>query len=542
MRGAICSAILAIALALVTVGGTTAASTLCVGGPQCYPTLIAAVNAAHDGDTIRIGPGTFAGGVTITKSVSLVGAGATRTTIKGGGPVLTIGRFLAPGSNQLAVSISGLTITGGVASTAPTPSGTVAFVAIGGGVYIPGGPSGTVGATVTITDSAIVGNRASPSSTVDSGDPCPGGSDCPFAQAIGGGIADVGRLTLIRTLVSGNVAGGPATSNAGGGGIWTATNSGPGALTLINSSVVNNRASVSSPNGRFAEGGGIEVQDGEQFTVRGSDVSGNTASVSSSFPTGVNMNANSGGIHIGGFGVATIDSTRIIGNTALVEDPSGYPAAFDAALSDGLSDFCACGQKLTLTNSVISGNRTIANVASTDNGPSDSAVEIDGQATVTNTAITDNTTLVTSHTGSAAALGAFFAFDGDTGSIVVTNSVISRNSVIVSTKTGPATIQGVGVTNGGPLELRNTVVGDNRGVVNGRTGSAQGGGIWNGQPFGPDGPTPQLTLSSSQVIRNSLFGNAQTTLQGGGLFTVGFPANVQSTVFARNTPDDCEGC
>jgi hypothetical protein len=295
MRGAICSAILAIALALVTVGGSAAASTLCVGGPQCYPTLQAALNAAHDGDTIRIGPGSFAGGVTVTKSLTIVGAGAQRTTIRGGGPVLTIGTFLAAGSDQLVVSISGVTVTGGVATTAPTPSGTVGFSAVGGGIYIPGGPGGTVGATVTISDSAVVGNRASPSSTVDSGDPCPGGGDCPFAQAIGGGIGDVGKLTLIRTLVSGNVAGGPVTSNAAGGGIWTATNGGPGALTLINSTVTNNRASVSTPNGRFAEGGGIEVQDGEQFTVRGSDVSGNTASVTSSFPIGVNMNANSGG-------------------------------------------------------------------------------------------------------------------------------------------------------------------------------------------------------------------------------------------------------
>jgi hypothetical protein len=207
-----------------------------------------------------------------------------------------------------------------------------------------------------------------------------------------------------------------------------------------------------------------------------------------------------------------------------------------------LSDFCTCGQTLTLTNSVISGNRTFANVASTDNGPSDSAVEIDGQATVANTAITDNTTLVSSHSGSAGALGAFFAFDGDTGSIVVTNSVISRNSVIVTTQTGPATIQGVGVTNGGALNLRNTVVSDNRGVANGQSGFAQGGGIWNGQPFGSDGPSPQLTVSGSQVVRNLLLGSAKLTLQGGGVFTTGFTASLQNTVVAHNTPDDCEGC
>ena len=37
------------------------AATLCVGtGSGCYSTIQAAVNAAHDGDRIAIGPGTYA--------------------------------------------------------------------------------------------------------------------------------------------------------------------------------------------------------------------------------------------------------------------------------------------------------------------------------------------------------------------------------------------------------------------------------------------------------------------------------------------------
>jgi hypothetical protein len=35
-----------------------------------------ALDAAQDGDTIAIGPGTFAGGITIVESVQLDGAGA----------------------------------------------------------------------------------------------------------------------------------------------------------------------------------------------------------------------------------------------------------------------------------------------------------------------------------------------------------------------------------------------------------------------------------------------------------------------------------
>jgi hypothetical protein len=536
--------------AAALLGAASAASApkaqpICVGkGPKCSPTLAAALAAAHDGDTIQLGPGNYAGGVTIDASISLVGAGAGRTTISGGGPVLTIGQVGGADNDQLHVSISGVTVTGGDATSAPTRDGSITFVALGGGVLIPSdAPPGTVGATVTIQDSAITGNRATPTSTTDSGDSCPGG-DCAFAQGIGGGIADIGKLTLVDTVVSGNVAGGPLASNAEGGGIWTATAGGPGALTLIDSTVTNNQASVSRPNGRFAEGGGIQVQDGETFVVQNSTVSNNTASVSNTFPTGVEMNADSGGIHIGGVGSATIENSQITGNTASADDPSGFPGAFDAGLSDGLSDFCACGQTLDLENTVISYNRTIANVASSDNGPSDSAVEIDGQATVSNTTISDNTTTVTSHHGSASALGAFFAFDGDAGSIVMTDSTIANNTVTVSAHGGPGTIQGAGVTNGAALELHNVQVTGNSAHANGPNGSyAQGGGIWNGQPFGPDGnPTPQLTLANTHVTGNLLTGGPGVLLQGGGLYTVGFPVTLDKSQIDHNRPDDCVGC
>src|SRR5438552_6047576 len=103
------------ALGLVGLGvaaSPLSAANVCVGGtPKCFPTLQAAVDAAHDGDTIKLGPGTFAGGVTIDVSVELEGAGAESTIINGGGPVLTIGTFGA--SSEPTVSIEGVTIRGG---------------------------------------------------------------------------------------------------------------------------------------------------------------------------------------------------------------------------------------------------------------------------------------------------------------------------------------------------------------------------------------------------------------------------------------------
>ena len=125
MRGTLAAAC-ALTVALVVVAAPTQAASkqpaarLCVGGKKCYETIQPAVDAASDGDTIRIGRGTFAGGVTVGKSVDLVGDGAGKTIIQGGGPVLTLWTEGAPA--QPTISIRGLTITGGLNRTKPDPA------------------------------------------------------------------------------------------------------------------------------------------------------------------------------------------------------------------------------------------------------------------------------------------------------------------------------------------------------------------------------------------------------------------------------------
>jgi len=173
-------------------------------------------------------------------------------------------------------------------------------------------------------------------------------------------------------------------------------------------------------------------------------------------------------------------------------------------------------------------------------------VEIDSQATISDTRIVDNTTTVAtqaSSQGSVAAMGAFFAFDNDAGAIVMSDSVIDGNTVTTSSKSGPAIIQGGGLTNGGSLDLRNVEIKGNSADAEGDGGLNQGGGIWNGEPFGPgNSPPPQLTLDNSSVTKNVLTGSTGVTLQGGGLFTLGFPISSTGTTIAKNVPDQCFGC
>ena len=86
-------------------------------GAACYPTVQAAVDAAQDGDTVRIPAGRFAGGVVITKSITIAGAGAASTHLVGGEHVLTVGTWMAPSPPE--VHISGVTLRGGRAHNSP---------------------------------------------------------------------------------------------------------------------------------------------------------------------------------------------------------------------------------------------------------------------------------------------------------------------------------------------------------------------------------------------------------------------------------------
>lgn len=88
----------------------------------CFTIVQAAVDAAHDGDVIQIGPGTYAGGVIVDVSVSLIGSGAKDTIISGGGPVLTIG--VPDAATEPTVTIQGITVANGrTAATSPRKTG-----------------------------------------------------------------------------------------------------------------------------------------------------------------------------------------------------------------------------------------------------------------------------------------------------------------------------------------------------------------------------------------------------------------------------------
>jgi hypothetical protein len=540
-----------VGLAIAVGGASTATAAakgkaICVGNrPGCFSTIQAAVNAAQDGDTITVAPGTYAGGITIDVSVTIVGEGAGRTIVSGGGPVLTIGQAFA--ASEPTVSISGVTITGGVthSSFAEVFVGP-GVIALGGGISVPPAANFAPGATVTIANSVITGNTVAPTSAIDSGLPCPPdititciNGDLPFAQAAGGGINTFGATTLTNTTVSDNQVGGPVASDAGPGGIASIE----GGLTLKNSTVTGNRAIASAPNGRFADVGGVVANSGT-LTVDGSVISDNSASIATSMPNDIpgGIGAHAGGIEIGGNDScadpsncvqATIRNSTITGNSASATNSLGDAVDFCGGICDDGS--------LLLSDSLVSNNQVTASVpaGSTACACADSAgIGTGGVESITDTRITGNAVTAVAPDGNATATNG----GGSAGnglSISIRNSLISGNHITATTTTGTATVTGAGFGNSAVLEVRGTTFSDNTGTASGPAGTAQGGGISN--VVGPGAPPGQLTLIDSRIIHNTLGGDPGITIQGGGLFTT-VPVTLQDTLIAQNIPDQCFGC
>lgn len=505
-------------------------ATVCVGSSAtCFATIQAAVDAARPGDTIRIGAGTFAGGLTITRSVRLIGAGARSTVIRGGGSVITVGTFGA--AVEPTVTISGVTITGGIARSSPESMpivGVDGVLALGGGVEIPPGADFSGGAAVTISDSVISGNRVAPARTVPSGGAlCPNGP-CPFALAAGGGIDNWGSLTVANTIVSNNRVGfasglSSLASDAEGGGVYSPQ----GSLTMIHASIQNNLAIAFGPNARNANAGGLFAEGGA-VSIAFSSVSDNRASLVASLPDSVDMGAVAGGVHIGGGASAVIRGTAIVDNAVSMTNTVGYAVAFSGGLH--------ADPDVVLLNDVISGNTvrsaTIGSSSSFAEGDS-GAGEIGSQ--VSGTILSGNSVTVTAANGPAIGFGGASIFRGS-----FTGSVIADNRVSASSPAGSVYVVGGGlVADFGGISLIDTTVSRNTARGSGISGSVQGGGILDAVTDGP--PGGPLSLTRSAVMENFLSASSGVSLAGGGIYSDNV-VTLQDSVIANNRPDQCIGC
>ncbi|MFN8665070.1 MAG: hypothetical protein U0075_24535 [Thermomicrobiales bacterium] len=229
--------------------GATRGACTCLRASQ---DLRAAILAAAPGSSLTLCPGTwpldeeseFAPAVTISKALTLIGAGSSRTVIEGdrdraSGFSFLTGIRIAPGAvvRLEALSVRNYCRTGIVNEGDLTLVG-VAILANG---CPDQGESGIDNyGMLTLQDCTVAHNGSAHS---------------------GGGVANAGTATVIRSSVTGNGVAGP--SNPDGGGIEN-----QGEMTLIDSTVTDNHA---------GNGGGGGIANSGTLVLVQSHVSGNGA-------------------------------------------------------------------------------------------------------------------------------------------------------------------------------------------------------------------------------------------------------------------------
>ncbi|MGD1927399.1 MAG: beta strand repeat-containing protein [Leptolyngbyaceae cyanobacterium] len=321
------------------------------------------VDVAAPNGTVNLAAGTFQEGqeVTISRPVTLRGAGQTNTALDGGGThrllnstsgdTLTL-TDLTVQNGSTTGNGGGFSSNGAVTLNNVTVSGNSAGDR-GGGIYTPN--------AVTLNNATVSGNLANDrgggiygrnglitmtDSTVSSNS----------SNQYGGGIHTRNRVTVTNSTVSGN------SSRRNGGGIYSRS----GAITVTNSTV--------SDNSSNRHGGGVWSRN-RSINLTDSTVSGNSARLSAAgvyshdvTVTNSTVSGNSAGDLGGGLyatGSLTITNSTVSGNSATNKGGGSYhrnvATITNSTISGNSSNrgggmYARGGGAVTLTNSTVSGN------------------------------------------------------------------------------------------------------------------------------------------------------------------------------------------
>jgi len=261
---------------LVAPGGTDSGA--CTSTP-CQTIQYAIDQAAFVGDIISVQPGVYVQTLTISKSLTLAGAGAGRTVIAGA----TRGASNMPslvtitGTTVSQVTLSGLTLQGNVTANN------------GGGLLNTGRPGLE---TTRLVNSTVTNNSGIQGGGIDNA-----GGDLQVisstisgnASILGGGITNSGSNTV--TLLASTVTGNSANT---GGGVYNLSSV---TVRLVNSTVYSNTAAGRNGGGIYTSGplaltastvysnttrgsGGLFLQNSPPVTLTTTILAGNHARTS----------------------------------------------------------------------------------------------------------------------------------------------------------------------------------------------------------------------------------------------------------------------
>lgn len=238
-----------------------------------FATIAGALACAKSGSTIKVGAGTFAGGVTIPVNVVLEGAGANLTTI----------------SNSTAIGAPEVTVAPGV-------SATIENLAVSGMIS---GATGHNGGIVAGSGSLTL-DRV----TVDSVTALFAGEPAAVAVIPASGNAS---LTVLDSTISNTL-----TNSAGGIFVSSPSSAAPSTATVINSTISNAQAQ---------QVGGIDLEN-TNLTARDDTIDNNYGN-------------GTGGLLVGPGSTATVTDSLIAGNSSTVAGQADCGIQVGAKVIDG---------------------------------------------------------------------------------------------------------------------------------------------------------------------------------------------------------------
>jgi hypothetical protein len=494
--------------------------------------LRAVIAAASSGDTINFSNQLqghtitlTSGQIVIDKNLDIEGPGANKVIVSGNNSsrVFDI-------SNSATVTIAGLTIANGSATSTTDPSQQG-----GGGVL------NEVGATVHLNNDVFSNNTAL----------VVGGALWNQAGPTGSGTATVSGSTFIGNRAIGSVAGttnpfmefegfGPGNGTAEGGAIDT-----DGGLTVDSSTFLNNKAvGVPGSDGTNASAhGGAIGADGSLIVTNSAFTSNQAigATVPGSF---VSSQGLGGGVIV--FGTAMISGSTFTANEAIGGAGGVSPSKF--AFVGGGGGLLALGPAtLTVSGCTFNFNQAIGGAGGAGGAGSlgiggGLAVHGPGASLILSASSFSHNAAVGGAGGSAAAGG-----DGIGGGLSVdrfstasiTDIAVTFNlalggdggtganggngwggGIAVGGRTVYAGPDDSSVTLSGSTISNNFAVGGNGGL-GGSGGNGSGGGIFVGSTEGTT--TPSLAVSASTITNNQAKGGAG---KGGGAFGLGVGGGV----------------
>jgi hypothetical protein len=398
----------AIVVPTAMANAATDSVTTCAGsGAGSLPAVVAGAAA---GDTITFSvscppasPITLPSTLTITKNLTITGSGASATAVSGANAV----RDVEIGLN-VTVVLSAMTIEDGLAPVGTGACGCTG--AEGGGVENLG--------TLTLDGDTVTANATSNGPNVIAAQGGDGGS-----SGAGAGVANGGTMTMTNDTVSHNTggnggSGGDGTKNggAGGGGGGGGGIANSGTLTMSNDVVSDNAAGNGGPGGNNdgpeggdggAAGAGGGITNSGQLSLIDVTVDGNTTGTAGTGGIDDTPEGGEGGNVSYGGGIANASSTTMTDSSL-----SNNSATFGGGIANGSPD--GGGGSLHLSDSSLSDNSAgLAGGGGVGNL---------GNATITNSTFSDNST-----TGSGGGIGA----DGESG-LTLDGSTLVGNSAAVS--------------------------------------------------------------------------------------------------------------